>query len=157
VTFDYIINCNGTCADGMAVMWLNPQDAEDLEDGEGGERVGVPKAPGGAWSITLLKNFDTGTTEKAPTLTIHRLTDGMPGMTGSNQSSDTLVRSLRTVTMKYRKGKASFSIPGVATTSDQEAPGGFMGYFGFTAASGSQSQAAFVSSFRGVFADCDLP
>lgn len=155
VTFEYLVRCQGLCADGLAFSWTNPPNEAGLNTGGIGDGLGVPDAPGGAFSVMYIKNYEGGGTTKEPTLALHRLTTTMPGAIPSSQTFDDLVRQLRAVTIRYRNGNATFSTPGLSASG--QAPGDFLGYVGFSAGSGSSSQAVFVSSFHGEFADCDLP
>lgn len=165
VTFDYLVACKDDqyCADGMAAAWVDTEDAGSLGNGGAGRTLGIPKLSGGAAAIRLdVKLSDPDLAEDTfPTLMLHAMD---AGPTDSSPTKvlrvDTLVRELRRVQLRLRKGQLT-----VMTSNDAgdviSAVGptrsGFVGYFGFTASTGLHYDAAYVSSFHGEFYACDPP
>lgn len=167
VSFEYLVACNDGqyCADGVAASWVDTSDAGTLGNGFGGKSLGIPKLSGGAAGIRLdvkLSDPDLGE-DTFPTLLVHAMDAGPSDDTPSKSlRHDTLIGVLRTVKLRLRKGQLTVSTATAADAGDAVSivgatRSGFVGYFGFTASTGSHYDAAYVSSFHGEFYACDPP
>jgi hypothetical protein len=156
VTFDYFVDCpnpgdayNSLCADGLAVAWIDTKNALDLAGGKDGNSLALPTMRGGAVTITVAQNDK----QTPVTLAIRTITTVAPGSASKSITNDSLVKRLNTAAIRLRNGKVAVTVRGLgiegSTASD------FVGYFGFTAATGDAKQGAYVSSFHGEFYDCD--
>jgi hypothetical protein len=157
VTFDYFIDCpnNDFCADGLAAGWIDTTSALDLAGGNGGGALALPNKNGGAVTITMLKNMTSGYTLNPVTLATRTITTSAPGDSTMSIADDSLVKQLRTASLRLRNGKVSVTIGGLTITGTTASD--FTGYFGFTAATGTNFDGVYISSFHGEFYDCDPP
>lgn len=165
VTFDYLVVCTAGayCADGVAAAWVDTNDAGALSNAGGGEALGIPRLSGGAAAIRLdvrLSNPNLSE-DTFPTLMVHAMDAGPSAQTPTKKVTlDTLVGELRRVTLRLRNGQLSASSANDAGESVSivgPTRSGFVGYFGFTAATGSHTDATYVGSFHGEFYDCEPP
>lgn len=158
VKLEYFVNCpyNAVCADGFGVAWLDTPDAADLPIANGGGALGIPDKKGGAVTVTLLKNMTINYTLNPVTLAVRTITDAAPGISDAASIDDGLVKQLRGMTIRLRKGVATVTVGGTTTTTGNT-DSDFVGYVGIAAATGSSVDAVYVSSFHGEFYDCDPP
>jgi hypothetical protein len=163
VSFDYLLACTDGqyCADGMAAAWVDTNDAGTLSNGGGGKALGIPKLSGGAAAIKLDVKLSAPdlAEDTFPSVMVHAMDAGPSDKTPTKvQRLDTLVGELRTVTLRLRKGQLTVSTSndaGDAITVVGPTRSGFVGYFGFSAATGSHYDAAYVGSFHGKFYSCE--
>jgi hypothetical protein len=161
VSFKYLVLCpmGNHCGDGFGVGWYNTTSPADLANADTGGGLGMPKTPGGALTISLLKNFQSNDTIKPVTQQILSVTNGLPGVVSTTSSSDAYVRELRTVTLRLRSGV--LAVTNAGASSSQSTSGAttssFTGMFGFHAGTGGDTGGFYIGSFHGEFYACDPP
>jgi hypothetical protein len=161
VAFDFKIDCENDCADGLAAAWLDTTSEQALGNANEAGTLGIPaNVRGGAVAVDIYRN---GQSNDDPTPNIQILDiDGVraPGDYDWSVQTSNVYPSIDAtghhVELRLRDGQVRVVMDGVAVR-EAKVTSAFEGTFGFTAATGGVSATFAVHHLRAKFYRCDVP
>lgn len=150
------------CGDGLTIAWLAPATAAELDDADTAETLAVPrKLPGGAVTLDLYRNVDTGEGD-TPNLSVLDIDGvGEPGTydwtVASTPQNFALRNERHALQLNVRDKQVFVRLDGVLVVQAVMSNLPAEGTFGFIGTTGGFTAGLFVGALRAKFYRCDAP